>query len=354
MVDPFGEITLGQQRSVSWDRSPRVNGKLVLRANPLTFSNAGMSRITASAAPNGNHYSPISQAGEHNPNVIPGWDWGPLEQQALAKFNGRLRKGSASMGVTLASWKQSRDMIVSRSNNLGNHLDKAYRRLSSDKKMLGYLHKEKEPLANQILETEFGWRPLFQDFHAAMTTVCQDGIPDEWVRARARGLISVVAGPPQIFPVAPKGSRVWYGDACVTLSAKVAITNPNLWLLNRLGLINPATVIWDLIPWSFVVNMFLNVNAMISSVTNEVGLSVSSKSTTRRSYVTKTEERISNGDNGRYKTVWGGKMKTRTTGSMPALEWQVKVPELNWELALIASSLVVQKFQKINNLLRII
>lgn len=354
ITDPFGSVILGQQVSVSWDVSPRVNGKLALRANPLTYSNAKITGIVGTSAPNGNHYTSIALGDQHNPNFIPGWSWDPLEQQALAKFNGRLRHGSASMGVTLASWKQSRDMIVNRSNRLGRSLDKAYMRLSRDKRLLGRLRNEREPLANQILETEFGWRPLFQDMHAALYTVCQDGIPNEYIRSVAKGTISVETGPPNVFPNAPKGYQRWKGDARVVLSAKVVLSNPNLWLLNRLGLINPATVIWDLVPWSFVVNMFVNVNAMISSVTNEIGLEISDKSTTRSSFVTKDEGRISNGDRGTLFQSYQGKFKTRSTGTLPALQWQVRIPKLNWELALIASALVVQKFKKINNLLRIV
>lgn len=351
--DPFGVNRVFSKNYATWQNSLRVNGKLSLRANPLTLSRGGISVVSASAAPNGNKYSPLGFSDQCNPSQVPGWDWGPLDNQALARFRGKIRKGSASMGVTLASWKQSRDMIVNRSNHLRKTLDTRYEVLKGNKHALDRLWRDREPTANQVLETEFGWRPLFQDMYAALYTVCQDGIPPEYVKGRARGIISVKTGHPD--PLASAGSRTWYGDASSTVASRVNISNPNLWLLNRLGLINPGTVIWDLIPWSFVVNMFLNVNAMINQVTDEIGLSVTDISTTHTSSITMTDVRKdATASRGVYSTTYGGVYKTRTTGSLPAVSWQVKVPDLNWELCLIASSLVVQKIKKINTLIRLI
>jgi len=277
-----------------------------------------------------------------------------LENQAYARFNGKLRKGSASLGVTLASWKQSRDMIVNRHNHAKRTLDSAYTGLLGNKRAVERLRREREPLANQVLETEFGWKPLFEDVHAAIFTACDALMGSEWMTSRARTSISesrIDSGNPQFI-----GTMTWRGKAWVSYGARVSISNPNAWMLNRLGLINPATVIWDLVPWSFVVNMFVNVNQILNSFTDEVGLSITDRHLTRgQAYNLIHDIKISPGQpGGSMRSGLAYKERTRVLDTAPALSWQLKVPKLDWELALIASSLVVQKIGKINRLIRAI
>jgi hypothetical protein len=287
-------------------------------------------------------------------SLPPGFSSTSVDNAAIAKFNGKIRKGSASMGVTLASWKQSRDMIIHRVQAGGKTLDREFSRLSRDEKRLRRLKKEQDPLANQVLETEFGWLPLFQDIKAALTTVCQDGVPPEWVGSRHTGPIlasQVVDGG---YPGAMVSRKVWTGELTTRLVANVRITNPNVWLMNRMGLINPATVIWDLIPWSFLVNMFVNVNAMISSVTNYVGLELTNLSTTRSTFVKCSHTVSTNGGGypGPASSVTTLRTKQRDVGVHPQIQWEVRVPKLDWELAVIASSLLLQKAQRLNKLIK--
>jgi len=141
----------------------------------------------------------------------------------------------------------------------------------------------------------------------------------------------------------------------VTYCADAYVDNPNLWLANRLGLINPATVIWDLIPWSFVVNMFVNVNQMVSSVTDEVGLNISNRSVTQTARV--VVECLNYDPDPDYGTSFARyyiKNKNRVVGSAPKIGFQFKLPQVNWELAVIATSLVVQKFKRVNDLIRVV
>lgn len=282
----------------------------------------------------------------------PGVNWSLTDNQALARFNGKLRKGSASMGVTLASWKQSREMIVKRSSDLSRVSEKAYRRLKGDSAAVKRLRHQRDPLANEVLETEFGWRPLLQDFHSALTTVCQDGIPPQWVTGIGSMMDSPSTGWQQNGP-SVRFKDDWLYKMRSSHSAQVSISNPNLWLLNRLGLINPATIALDLIPWSFVVTMVSNLNAVISQVTDEVGLEVTDRSHTRTvTSITNSEYWNSNFEGLGFKAQYLYRRKTRVLGFKPAVTWQVRVPKLNWELALIASSLVVQRISKLNRLIR--
>lgn len=326
------------------NNSPRdAKGNLRLTPQRFTLSKRDTMFARQGLGPSG--YCPTFYGASNGSTEPMDWSWNALDNECYARFQGRLRKGSASMGVTIASWKQSRDMIVTRSNHLRRTLDSTIGHLQGNRGALKRLRRDREPLANQVLETEFGWRPLFSDLHNALFTVCKDGIPPEWITSRARTAV---------YNYRKVGSTTITEDGTmkVSYSARVEIENPNLWLLNRLGLINPATVLWDLIPWSFVVNMFVNVNAMISSITDEVGLNISGRSVTRSSLIGREYLQFDSGGYAHERHLL--KAKNRELGTQVYPHWQVKVPDLNWELALIASSLVVQKFKTINNLIRVL
>jgi hypothetical protein len=343
--------------------TPGPNGRPDLRAqNPFFLYNPVTTVFEQyphadEAGDNVGAWLPMTAGGMSPP---PNLDWTSVDNTALAKWNGKLRKGGASMGVNLASWKQSRDMIIHRSKSIGNTLDRAWSRLSKDERERKRLIKQKEPLANQILEGEFGWKPALQDIHACMYTVCQEGVPPNWVGSRHTATVThEYESAPGSFPYFER--KKWRGEITTRLSGNVQITNPNLWLLNRLGLINPATVIWDLVPWSFLVNMFVNVNAMINSVSDRVGVNVTNMSTTRSMFFTCEHTCFSVNSDGSPAAYPGPahsvntlRQKDRAVGDFPAVQWEVKVPKLDWELAAIASSLLLQKAQRLNKLVSLI
>jgi hypothetical protein len=277
-----------------------------------------------------------------------------LDNEAYARYRGKLYKGSASLGVTAGSWKQSRDMIISRTNHARRTVDSAIGRLERNPGALKRLKKEREPLAGQVLEVEFGWRPLFADVHAALSTVCSNSIPSEYVTGRAKRPIFVQER------TSDGSTRVFVeyaGFRSCSYSVKVAIENENLWLLNRLGLINPFAVGWDLIPWSFVVNMVTNMGQLVNSVTDEVGLTCSDQVITRSLKVLREHTITGVSPTGKYysnKAITNIALKQRSVGVPLRPKFSFKLPDLNWELAVIATSLLVQRVKVLNKLIRLI
>ncbi len=193
------------------------------------------------------------------------------------------------------------------------------------------------------MEGEFGWLPLLGDIHAIASTICGDNaIPRQWVKSSSRftRMETVVTdGNPKI-------TSTFSGTGRLTISAGVDISNPNLWLLNRMGLINPATVAWDLVPWSFVVNMFVNVNQVLSSFSDTVGLSLNNCSTTR-SYRVLMEQvtytKLSPQEAYYNHSNVLGKGRSRVAGDLPRPSLQFKLPNVNFELMAIASALLRQQ-----------
>jgi hypothetical protein len=320
--------------------SPKVNGKLKLVANGHTGFTAEVTR-----------FQPLRKLTCAGANVSSTFPWTPSQyNEVYAQWVGKLRRGDASMGVTLGSWAQSRSMIVDRAKKLHNF----FSLVQKNTRRKRYLYRRKD-LASDFLEGEFGWLPLVSDIHAALTTVCAGAIPPQWVRASRSYNHSKVTTTTGFGTITNR--VVESGSARLTIAAGAEISNPNLWLANRLGVINPAIVAWDLVPWSFVVNMFVNMNQVIESITDTVGLTISNGSVTRSSRILREEysfvpiDFTDSGVNYYRGETYGINVNTasrvRTVGGIPTPSLSLKLPRVNWELAGIASALLTQKVRSI-------
>lgn len=188
----------------------------------------------------------------------------------------------AALALTLVDWRSSHSLIT---NALKALTSKA------DRKRLYY----KKRSSALYLEGVFGWLPLMKDIYDAFKT-----LSGAHRTSPTRAKNSIV--------YSQKISNANYRLTVQTeLGAKVGaegrMQNPNLALLSDLGLINPAAVLWDKVPYSFVVNWFIPVGSYLNSLTDLVGY------TTERAFVTtfvrKTAAgtiRVTNPDTGQL--VW--------------------------------------------------
>jgi hypothetical protein len=123
-------------------------------------------------------------------------------------------------------------------------------------------------LSSFWLEYWLGWAPLVGDVYSAMEVLSQDfktevqlvrtGRPfelEKWDGTADTGSLHSLSG--------RLTGQAWAG---------IQVTNPNLLLLNQLGMINPASVAWAVVPFSFVLGWFVNVQEFLDQFTDFVGL----------------------------------------------------------------------------------
>lgn len=346
---PFiGNVPI-QSYVAHWDTSPRSGGRLVLRANGYNrehFQNLHMQYDGKGADPAARWLLPGSTTDASRARAS-------CYSDAYGRFRGRLYKGSASLGVTLGSYQQSREMIVSRSRSITRQAEEILSDLGRRHQVRGRALRR---LSSNYLEVVFGWVPLLKDIKAACDTVIQLADRVESVRGTANR--SYVHR-----NIAPNGdgTRVMTtgigGNVSITVASLVTISNPNRWLAERAGLLNIGATAWDKVPWSFVVNMFANTGQLVNSITDFAGLSFQNQSVTTT--YRESGSQVSTYD---YRWVWpppGGEVhsvyasswradrKIRSVGDIPRPSLVFKVPNANWELAAIASSLMVQKVSQI-------
>lgn len=200
--------------------------------------------------------------------------------QAYQSFIGKMREDNAQLLALYGERKQAMSMITTRLNQLVTGL-RAVRRgdLKAVKRAWGKragLRKRSKAAGDNILETCFGWGPLISDISGAVDVLTK-GIPPSVVKTRFWQRLTRTEE-------VPYGAFTERQDIQELLSwqiqAKIRIENPDLLLAQNLGMVNLGSVLWELTPWSFVVDYFVNVNTFIGALTDFLGLEVLASSAT--------------------------------------------------------------------------
>lgn len=114
-------------------------------------------------------------------------------------------------------------------------------------------------IANAYLELSFGWLPLLQDTHDAISLL-NEGLSSGRGRHVTKRTREVIKN----------------GRASMTVRAGLTgyISNPVLYNLNRYGLANPLSIGWNLLPWTFVLDWFLPIGTILGAMSGTLGLTV--------------------------------------------------------------------------------
>jgi len=133
---------------------------------------------------------------------------------------------------------------------------------------------DKDPvkaLGQAVLEIQYGWRPLLQDLYGSAEQIAQQDLHE--IRSRVSKGASASGSVPYSWSTdLEQGvlSRNWkYSEKYVLYFATPSV---DLHTLTQLGITNPATVLWELTPWSFVVDWFLPIGNWINSWDATTGL----------------------------------------------------------------------------------
>lgn len=219
----------------------------------------------------------------------------PMVSRAYEKLKGKL-SDRASIGVTLAEGHTSLAMIATRLRQLGGFAT-ALRRLqfgtAAKYLRMSFIPKgvsKKRSFANNYLEFHFGWAPLIGDIYNAVN-VLQSPFKTLKLKAGSQGPVEKCDltipihddNPDRPYPgyCSQDVEKYWIGVRRVHMGVDVRIDNPNLWLATQLGLVNPAAIAIELVPFSFVADWFFNLNQFLGKGTDWLGLTLENGYTTR-------------------------------------------------------------------------
>jgi len=219
-----------------------------------------------------------------------------IERQCVVKCLNKLTSGGAQVGSALAEAHKT----VSEIADLATDLMELYRALRSYNipqaaRVFSHGYRLPEAIANRLLQYQYGWRPLMNDiydlWHVLTTKQLQN---DMIVRATARsstGYSGTFIGPDAIYSPSGKytASRVVYAK----------VRNSTVVQLSRMGLINPASVAWEITPFSFLIDWALPVGSLLSAWSSMAGFDfLGGSSSTKVDVSTTIEKRFTSSTQG--------------------------------------------------------
>lgn len=197
-----------------------------------------------------------------------------------AKYVEKVHSGvSSAVGAAIAESNEALGMIANRATQL-YHMARSLKRgdirgfvanlSSSDarrvRRQYSKFRNGASDLASVWLEAWFGWAPLVGDIYSAYRVITRD-FGSNTINAAGRSVgYGIKHTDSSTLTVTAKELLIIY-----TMFGKFKITNPNLLLASELGLTNPASVLWEITPFSFLVDWFSSYGDWIDSLDDEVG-----------------------------------------------------------------------------------
>lgn len=230
--------------------------------------------------PNGNGYfvdapNTFSSYEFHSYDGIPPWSV-PAANSAYAELREALLGSESQVGAALGEWRSSLDMIANRASQLAHSAIALRRRnfvyllsvwRSRPHKPGSPEHGKARKAANLWLEWSFGWKPLLGDIKSAADQISEP-LPDAkpCVGARSDSEVSYNNW----------GYLVenFHRNVTHRMGAAAKLTSPNLFLASQLGLVNPLSVAWELIPGSFVADWMFDIGSFLGSMSDFIGVEV--------------------------------------------------------------------------------
>lgn len=225
----------------------------------------------------------------------------PLTEQAVniarAKFMSTLHE-QALVGVNLAERQQAMTMVNNRCRQAVGLFRELYgfargnpnslasvtqlvRQITSlnstavkrrAKEAIQHWRQGSKSMANLWLEFHFGWEPLVSDVYAAFE-LFDKPVPTVSTRANSRRVDgSYVVGYHWSDDEYFKANYI--GSARATVFGSFEVSNLDLYRAQRLGLTNPLTIGWELVPFSFVLDWFTTVGEYLAQFDGTLGLTL--------------------------------------------------------------------------------
>lgn len=243
-------------------------------------------------------YNPVYEAADE-------FDWivSHANERAWYDFLSNVKTASAQTGLLLLELKESATMISSRLTQFADFLaalrgrqfgrafdllgvtaheysgssyifrDETGKRIRARVQTRYFPDAEsrQRQFASNLLELTFGWLPLVEDMYS-FARVWNEPVAGNLVKGRGKEF----AAPS--FRVGHSLGQAVQCDhlirATTRIGAEVFVTNPNLHLMEKLGLTNPAALLFDAYPLSFVVGWFTTFDEWLRSLTSLAGTEV--------------------------------------------------------------------------------
>lgn len=197
-----------------------------------------------------------------------------LRNMALIAVRNKLKSSDINLGVALGERKQTARLLGSNATRIGNafrHLRGGRVRRSMDE--LGISSRRRQPRGGNVpskwLELQYGWKPLLSDVYGAAKAL-ENRPKGDW---RVTAKVTKKREDTYVSQKLPKNGSNFDAHRCearLTRSVFARIDalpqNEAIISLASLGVTNPLSIGWELVPYSFVVDWALPIGSWLESL----------------------------------------------------------------------------------------
>lgn len=267
-----------------------------------------------------------------------------------------LRQGRTQMGADMAEGKQTVEMIAGAASSVAS----AYRAAKHGNwglvpKLLGMSPRDVlsgKALANKWLEYQYGWKPLMGTIYDGAEQLKRGFRTKEYI---FRGSSTASDSASKSYKEYAAQSTYMECTKTSSVSARTTyrykVSNAVIDKIDSAGLLNPLSIAWELVPFSFVADWFIPVGSVLSAITATAGLEFASGYTTIKTEDVISRHRAVNpkdfeGHSGYTEVLSPGLHKTRTSTFRRLVHTSFHLPELYgnahpWSSAHVANAIAL-------------
>lgn len=197
------------------------------------------------------------------------------EAEMLASLQNKIREevmsSKAQAAVDLAELRKTKDMFASAASDL-LHM---YRDLRAGRPFAHFVKDMQKDgfggtLGRRWLEYIYGWAPTIAGAYDTAEVLNKSFLLGDIVVGKVRVPTKTVSIPE--FSI-PYGRRSIVCRASARAVYQYTIKDPKLLQFSQLGFSNPLAIAWELLPWSFVLDWFVDVGGYINRMDFALGIS---------------------------------------------------------------------------------
>lgn len=261
----------------TWWRNPSNYSRYEYKASysPARFEykdSNGVTRFIEEGLPlqDGGFYGPHLMYG---PVLVPTQN---LYDRAVTECLTKLQDQKVDIGTTLATAKDTLRLLSSSAADLARLISYVRKgKWGKVHKLFGLTGKPLgagKSVANRWLEYQFGWKPLMADIHSAHQGLMEGLRKKAFIFSAVRTtkekvIVERLYNPYSWFPTASG-----YSDLSCRVKIYAAVSDETVANLSQWGLIDPLSVAWELVPFSFVLDWAYPVGEFLKALHAAEGL----------------------------------------------------------------------------------
>jgi len=224
------------------------------------------------------------------PILITETQFSDVANAAIKKLNANANVGvQANMAQNIAQYRQTTNMIALAATRISGSMfalrkgqfSRAANILvegrPADNRIRKGIPSRSKSLANNWLELQYGWKPILSDVQQSMQGLANYMVGSTSSQA-VKGVANLVRenSLPISGPVdgakPPVGVVKYSSQWTCRYGVEYRTTNHQLSYLSQLGFTNPVNLLWEIIPYSFVVDWFIPIGPYLESMSAPHGL----------------------------------------------------------------------------------